>query len=96
MLSLPPSPLGNVPFPDIREAKRLPYEFYRYIGAISIITVGDGSPVPFPPIRTNVTNRAGQGKNDYLRTKHELAARTAGRRGRGRNIWHSAFIIPPR
>ena len=35
-----------------REAKRLPYEFCRYIGAISMITVGDGSPVPFSSIGT--------------------------------------------
>ena len=37
---------------------------------------------PFSPDQHNGTNRAGQGKNDYLRTKHELAARPAGRRGR--------------
>ena len=43
-----------------REAKRLPYEFCRYIGAISMIIVGDGFPVPFPSTSTNVTNRAGQ------------------------------------
>ena len=29
-----------------REAKRLPYEFSRYNTTPSIITVGDGSPVP--------------------------------------------------
>ena len=29
-----------------REAKRLPYGFYRDSGAISIIIVGDGFPVP--------------------------------------------------
>ena len=33
-----------------REAKRLPYESYRYNGAISMITVGDWSPVPFSSI----------------------------------------------
>ena len=35
-----------------REAKRLPYEFFRYIGAISNTLVGDGSPVPFASVRT--------------------------------------------
>ena len=35
-----------------REAKRLPYEFCRYIGAISNTLVGDGFPVPFSPIGT--------------------------------------------
>ena len=36
---LPPAMLA-------REAKRLPYGFYRHNGAILIILVGDGSPVP--------------------------------------------------
>ena len=32
--------------PAGREAKRLPYEVCRYNGTSSIITVGDGFPVP--------------------------------------------------
>ena len=33
----------------------------------------------FSPDPHHVTNRAGQGKNDYNRTVHELASRPAGR-----------------
>ena len=47
--------------------------------------------------RYNVPNRAGQGKNDHIRTKHELAARTAGRRGRvSRPVLHDRYNVPNR
>ena len=81
-----------------REAKRLPYEFCRCNGAISNTLVGDGFPVPFPPTSTNVTNRAGQGKNDHIRTKHEYAAGHAGPKSTPENnektdLFRSVFLF---
>ena len=84
-MSLPPSPLGNVPFARYAPLTggetpplRILSIHWRNIehprrGRVSR---------PFSPDLYNVTNRAGQGKNDYLRTVHALSARTAGRRGR--------------
>ena len=71
--------------PAGREAKRLPYEFCRYIGAISMITVGDGFPVPFSTIGTTKRYRAAKAVTTRMAPCTNCLSALPTRAGQGSN-----------